>query len=34
MSGLRVVMSGQWAGPLDLYGKEEAPALHMSPSYW
>ena len=25
--------SGQWAGPLDLYGKEDAPALHESPSY-
>ena len=23
----------QWAGPLDLYGKEDAPALHESPSY-
>ena len=27
------VWSGQWAGPLDLYGKEDAPALHESPSY-
>ena len=26
-------MSGQWAGPLDLYGKEDAPAIHESPSY-
>ena len=25
--------SGQWAGPLDLYGKEDAPALHESPRY-
>ena len=24
---------GQWAGPLDLYGKEDAPALHESPSF-
>ena len=24
---------GQWAGPLDLYGKKDAPALHESPSY-
>ena len=23
----------QWAGPLDLYGKEDAPALNESPSY-
>ena len=28
-----VVRAGQWAGPLDLYGKEDAPALHASPSY-
>ena len=26
--------SGQWIGPLDLYGKEEdAPASHESPRY-
>ena len=25
--------SWEWAGPLDLYGKEDAPALHESPSY-
>ena len=30
---LDFVSSGQWAGPLDLYGKEDAPALHESPSY-
>ena len=26
------VIAGQCAGPLDLYGKEDAPALHESPS--
>ena len=25
--------SGQWAGPLDLYWKEDTPALHKSLSY-
>ena len=29
----RVAEDRQWAGPLDLYGKEDAPALHESPSY-
>ena len=28
-----LLITGQWAGPLDLYGKEDAPALHESPSY-
>ena len=28
-----VMLYGQWAGPLDLYRKEDAPALHESPSY-
>ena len=28
-----VVSRGQWAGSSDLYGKEEVPALHESPSY-
>ena len=25
--------AGQWAGLLDLYGKEDVPALHESPRY-
>ena len=28
-----VSVEGQWASPFDLYGKEDAPALHESPSY-
>ena len=27
------ILCEKWAGPLDLYGKEDAPALHESPSY-
>ena len=32
-SGKVEVSIWQWAGPLDLYGKEDTPALHESPSY-
>ena len=30
---LCMMVALQWAGPLDLYGKEDAPALYESPSY-
>ena len=30
---LCIMVALQWAGPLDLYGKEDAPALYESPSY-